>query len=82
MNKIVASADAALEGVQNDMTLMVGGFGLCGIPEKSIAALVRKGVRGLTCISNNAGVDDFGLGLLTQTKKTRRVKGSHGRTLA
>ncbi len=77
MNKIVASADAALEGVQNDMTLMVGGFGLCGIPEKSIAALVRKGVRGLTCISNNAGVDDFGLGLLLRTRQIRKMISSY-----
>ncbi len=77
MNKILASADAALEGVQNDMTLMVGGFGLCGIPEKSIAALVRKGVRGLTCISNNAGVDDFGLGLLLRTRQIRKMISSY-----
>jgi len=61
MNKTVASADAALEGITDGMTLMVGGFGLCGIPENSIAALVRKGVKGLTCNSNNAGVDDFSL---------------------
>lgn len=77
MNKIVASADAALEGIQNDMTLMVGGFGLCGIPEKSIAALVRKGVRGLTCISNNAGVDDFGLGLLLRTRQIKKMISSY-----
>lgn len=77
MNKIVASADAALEGIQNDMTLMVGGFGLCGIPEKSIAALVRKEVRGLTCISNNAGVDDFGLGLLLRTRQIKKMISSY-----
>src|SRR5690606_6809046 len=64
MNKVVANADAALEGLEDGMTLMVGGFGLCGIPENLIAALVRRGVKDLTCISNNAGVDDFGLGLL------------------
>jgi 3-oxoacid CoA-transferase A subunit len=59
------------------MTLMVGGFGLCGIPENSIAALVRSGVKGLTCISNNAGVDDFGLGLLLQTKQIRKMISSY-----
>ena len=59
INKVVASADAAIEGIQDGMTLMLGGFGLCGIPENSIAALVQKGVKNLTCISNNAGVDDF-----------------------
>ena len=59
------------------MTVMSGGFGLCGIPEKSIAALVRKGVRGLTCISNNAGVDDFGLGLLLRTRQIRKMISSY-----
>ena len=77
MNKVVANAEAALEGIANDMTLMVGGFGLCGIPENSIAALVRSGVNGLTCISNNAGVDDFGLGLLLQTKQIRKMISSY-----
>ena len=77
MNKVVANAEAALEGIANDMTLMVGGFGLCGIPENSIAALVRSGVKGLTCISNNAGVDDFGLGLLLQTKQIRTMISSY-----
>jgi 3-oxoacid CoA-transferase subunit A len=77
MNKVVANADAALEGIKDNMTLMVGGFGLCGIPENSIAALVRKGVKGLTCISNNAGVDDFGLGLLLQTKQIRKMISSY-----
>jgi 3-oxoacid CoA-transferase subunit A len=77
MNKVVANAEAALEGIANDMTLMVGGFGLCGIPENSIAALVRSGVKGLTCISNNAGVDDFGLGLLLQTKQIRKMISSY-----
>ena len=71
MNKVVANADVALEGLEDNMTLMVGGFGLCGIPENSIAAMVRKGTKGLTCISNNAGVDDFGLGLLLQTKQIK-----------
>lgn len=77
MNKTVANADAALEGLQDEMTLMVGGFGLCGIPENSIAALVRKGVRGLTCISNNAGVDDFGLGLLLKTRQIKKMISSY-----
>jgi 3-oxoacid CoA-transferase A subunit len=77
MNKVVANAEVALEGIANDMTLMVGGFGLCGIPENSIAALVRSGVKGLTCISNNAGVDDFGLGLLLQTKQIRKMISSY-----
>lgn len=77
MNKVVADADAALEGIRDDMTLMVGGFGLCGIPENCIAALVRSGVKGLTCISNNAGVDDFGLGLLLRTKQIRKMISSY-----
>ena len=77
MNKVVSNADAALEGLTNDMTLMVGGFGLCGIPENLIAALVRKGVNGLTCISNNAGVDDFGLGLLLQTRQIKKMISSY-----
>ncbi len=77
MNKVVANADAALEGIRDDMTLMVGGFGLCGIPENCIAALVRSGVNGLTCISNNAGVDDFGLGLLLRTKQIRKMISSY-----
>ncbi len=77
MNKVVANADVALEGIKDDMTLMVGGFGLCGIPENSIAALVRRNVKGLTCISNNAGVDDFGLGLLLQTKQIRKMISSY-----
>jgi 3-oxoacid CoA-transferase subunit A len=77
MNKVVANADAALDGIRDDMTLMVGGFGLCGIPENCIAALVRSGVKGLTCISNNAGVDDFGLGLLLQTRQIRKMISSY-----
>ena len=77
MNKVVAGADEALEGLTDNMTLMVGGFGLCGIPENSIAALVRKGVKGLTCISNNAGVDDFGLGLLLQTRQIKKMVSSY-----
>lgn len=77
MNKTVADADAALAGVKDGMTLMVGGFGLCGIPENLIAALVRTGVKQLTCISNNAGVDDFGLGLLLKTRQIRKMISSY-----
>ncbi len=77
MNKIVANAKAAIEGIQDDMTLMLGGFGLCGIPENCIAALVEKEVKGLTCISNNAGVDDFGLGLLLQKKQIKKMISSY-----
>jgi 3-oxoacid CoA-transferase A subunit len=77
MNKVVANADVALEGIRDDMTLMVGGFGLCGIPENCISALVRSGVKGLTCISNNAGVDDFGLGLLLRTRQIRKMISSY-----
>ena len=72
MNKVVANAEEAIKGIKNNMTLMLGGFGLCGIPENSIAALRDSGVNGLTCISNNAGVDDFGLGLLLQTKQIKK----------
>ncbi|HRK57879.1 MAG TPA: CoA-transferase, partial [Burkholderiaceae bacterium] len=60
---VVKDADEACRDIQNGQTLLVGGFGLCGIPENAIAALVKKGVTGLTCVSNNCGVDDFGLGL-------------------
>ncbi len=77
MNKIVANAQAAIQGIEDNMTLMLGGFGLCGIPENSIAALVEKGVTGLTCISNNAGVDDFGLGFLLQKRQIRKMISSY-----
>lgn len=77
MNKVVKDAVAAIEGIENDMTLMVGGFGLCGIPENCIAALVKKNIKGLTCISNNAGVDDFGLGLLLQKKQIKKMISSY-----
>jgi len=77
LNKVVTDANAALEGVQNDMTFMVGGFGLCGIPENSIAEMVTRGITGLTCISNNAGVDDFGLGLLLQGKQIKKMISSY-----
>ena len=77
MNKVVKNATAAIRGIKNNMTLMVGGFGLCGIPENCIAALVKKGTKGLTCISNNAGVDDFGLGLLLQKKQIKKMMSSY-----
>lgn len=77
MNKIVANAREAIAGITDGMTLMVGGFGLCGIPENSIAALVESGATDLTCISNNAGVDDFGLGLLLQKKQIKKMISSY-----
>ncbi len=77
INKVVEDVSSALEGVQDDMTIMLGGFGLCGIPENSINELVRMGIRGLTCISNNAGVDDFGLGLLLQEKQIKKMISSY-----
>jgi 3-oxoacid CoA-transferase subunit A len=76
-NKVYQSADEALRGIEDGMTLMLGGFGLCGIPENAIAALVKKGTTNLTCISNNAGVDDFGLGLLLQTKQIKKMISSY-----
>ena len=77
MNKIYNNAKDAIQGISNDMTLMLGGFGLCGIPENCITALVESGVSGLTCISNNAGVDDFGLGLLLQKKQIKKMISSY-----
>jgi 3-oxoacid CoA-transferase subunit A len=77
MNKVVKDPAAALEGIQDGMTLMVGGFGLCGIPENAIAQLVLMGTKNLTCISNNAGVDDFGLGLLLQAKQVKKMVSSY-----
>jgi 3-oxoacid CoA-transferase subunit A len=77
INKTVSTVSEALEGVQNGMTLMLGGFGLCGIPEKAIAELVRIQVTNLTCISNNAGVDTFGLGLLLQQKQIKKMIASY-----
>ncbi|WNJ17101.1 CoA transferase subunit A [Pontibacter sp. G13] len=77
MNKVVQDAKAAIQGIEDNMTLMLGGFGLCGIPENSIQALVDAGVTGLTCISNNAGVDDFGLGLLLQKRQIRKMISSY-----
>mgnify|MGYP000852455070 CR=1 FL=1 len=77
LNKVVADADEAVKDIQDGMTIMLGGFGLCGIPENSIAALVRKGVKNLTCISNNAGVDDFGIGLMLQKKQVKKMVSSY-----
>ncbi len=77
MNKIVADADAAVADIESGMTLMLGGFGLCGIPENAIAALVRTGVTDLVCISNNAGVDDFGIGLMLQGRQVRKMVSSY-----
>jgi 3-oxoacid CoA-transferase subunit A len=77
MNKVVTNADQAIHDIQDGSTLMLGGFGLCGIPENTIAALVRKNVKQLTCISNNAGVDDFGLGQLLQTRQIKKMLSSY-----
>ena len=77
INKKVNTVEEALQGIENGMTLMLGGFGLCGIPENSIAELVKKGTTNLTCISNNAGVDDFGLGLLLQKKQIKKMISSY-----
>ncbi len=77
INRVVKNVEEALKDVQDGMTLMVGGFGLCGIPENCISELVRKGTKKLTCISNNAGVDDFGLGLLLQTKQIKKMISSY-----
>ncbi len=77
INKRVDNVQEALKGVKSSMTLMLGGFGLCGIPENSIAELVRLGVNDVTCISNNAGVDDFGLGLLLQNKQIKKMISSY-----
>ena len=77
INKKVNNVHDALSGIENNMTIMLGGFGLCGIPENSIAELVHKKVTNLTCISNNAGVDDFGLGLLLQEKQIKKMISSY-----
>lgn len=77
ISKKVNSVEEALANVTNGMTLMVGGFGLCGIPENSISYLRDKGIKGLTCISNNAGVDDFGLGLLLKEKQIKKMIASY-----
>lgn len=77
MNKVYSSAKEALHDIQDGATLMLGGFGLCGIPENSIAALKEIGVKDLTCISNNAGVDDFGLGLLLKNRQIKKMLSSY-----
>jgi 3-oxoacid CoA-transferase subunit A len=77
INRAVKNVEEALKDIQDGMTLMFGGFGLCGIPENCIAELVKKGTKNLTCISNNAGVDNFGLGLLLQTKQVKKMISSY-----
>src|SRR5690606_31660520 len=77
INKVVANADEAIADITNGKTLMLGGFGLCGIPENCISALVKKEVKELTCISNNAGVDDFGLGLLLHKRQIKKMIASY-----
>lgn len=77
MNKVYKNADEALHDIADNMTILLGGFGLCGIPENSITSLVKKGVKGLTCISNNAGVDDFGIGLMLQTRQVKKMIASY-----
>ena len=77
MNKVVSNAEEATKDIQDNATLMLGGFGLCGIPENCIAALVKKGVKGLTCISNNAGVDDFGIGLMLKGRQVKKMISSY-----
>ena len=77
MNKVVSGADEAVRDIPSGATLMLGGFGLCGIPENCIAALVKSGVNNLTCISNNAGVDDFGIGLMLQKRQVKKMISSY-----
>ena len=77
MNKVVNNVEEAIAGIVDGMTLMVGGFGLCGIPENAIAQLAKSSIKDLTCISNNAGVDDFGLGLLLQNKQVKKMISSY-----
>ncbi len=77
ISKVVNNADKAIEGIKDNMTVMFGGFGLCGIPENTIAEINKTGVSGLTCISNNAGVDDFGLGFLLQTRQIKKMIASY-----
>ncbi|HQS06189.1 MAG: succinyl-CoA--3-ketoacid-CoA transferase [Sphingobacteriales bacterium 17-39-43] len=77
INKVVANADEAIRDIESGMTLMLGGFGLCGIPENCINALVKKGIKQLTCISNNAGVDDFGIGLMLQKRQVKKMVSSY-----
>jgi 3-oxoacid CoA-transferase subunit A len=77
MNKVVANAEEAIRDIADGSVIMLGGFGLCGIPENSISALIKKGVKNLTCISNNAGVDDFGIGLMLQTRQVKKMISSY-----
>ncbi len=77
IDKRVANAVEAIQDIPNGATLMIGGFGLCGIPENCIAAILENGITGLTCISNNAGVDDFGIGLLLKTKQVKKMISSY-----
>ena len=77
INKAVNDADEAVKDIPDNVTIMLGGFGLCGIPENCISALLRKGIKGLTCISNNAGVDDFGIGLLLKTRQVKKMISSY-----
>ena len=77
MNKVVAGPAEAVQDISDGATLLLGGFGLCGIPENCIASLVKKGVKNLTCVSNNAGVDDFGIGLLLQQKQVKKMISSY-----
>src|SRR3978361_2432023 len=77
MNKTVSNADEAVRDVQDGMTIRFGGFGRCGLPEKCIAAIVKKGVKDLTCISNNAGLDDFGIGLMLNQRQVKKMIASY-----
>jgi 3-oxoacid CoA-transferase subunit A len=77
MNKVFKNADDAIKDIPDGATIMLGGFGLCGIPENCIAALIKREIKNLTCISNNAGVDDFGLGLLLQTRQIKKMISSY-----
>ena len=77
INKVVNGLEEAIEGVVDGMTLMLGGFGLCGIPENSIKALSQSGIKELTCISNNAGIDDFGLGLMLKKRQIKKMVSSY-----
>lgn len=77
INKVIKDADEAVKDIPDNALLMLGGFGLCGIPENLIAAILRKGIKGLTCISNNAGVDDFGIGLMLKTRQVRKMISSY-----
>ena len=77
INKVVSGPDEAIKDIEDGATLMLGGFGLCGIPENLIEALVKKGVKNLTCISNNAGVDDFGIGLMLHKRQGKKMIASY-----